>query len=71
MGYTETFIYMGISALVFIFSNWKSRKDYVPGEPDLIPYNGLQYIGLVFVFVFAAHLITLYTGQPLKSRFGF
>ena len=51
------------------FANWKSRQEYRPGELPLIPYNGLQFVGILVVFLMAAHLITLYTGQPFRGRF--
>ena len=54
--------------LLFGYSNWRSRQEYEPGNPPILPYNGLQFVGLLIVFMMAAHLITLWTGEPFKGR---
>ena len=60
-----------IGCIMIAFANWKSRQPYNPGTLPLISYNGVQFIALIIVFLAAAHLITLLTGQPFLGRGGF
>lgn len=53
------------------WANWRSRKPYVPGEPPLVPYGAVQFVGFLVIILMAAHLITLLTGQPFTGRRGF
>ncbi len=53
------------------WSNWKSRQSRDSLDPQLVPYNALQFIGLIIIFLMAAHLITLITGKPFTGRRGF
>jgi len=63
-----TIVIMIVGGLLFAFSNWRARQDYTPGDPPLLPYNGLQFVALLIVFMMAAHVITLLTGEPFKGR---
>ncbi len=70
MDMTTTLVIMGIAAIVTGFANYKSRQPYEPGKLPWLPYNGLQFVGLIIVFLMAAHLITLITGKPFTGRRG-
>ncbi len=65
-----TLIILAVGVVLTAFSNWKSRQEYLPGELPLLPYNGLQFVGMIIVFVTIAHLITIYTGKPFTGRMG-
>lgn len=70
MSLEVTLIILSVGVVLTAFSNWKSRQKYVPGELPLLPYNGLQFVGMIIVFVAAAHLITIFTGVPFTGRMG-
>ena len=71
MDMTTTLTIMGIAAAVTAFCNYMSRRPYEPGKLPWIPYNGLQFIGLIVIFLMAAHVITLVTGKPFTGRRGY
>lgn len=48
---------------------WLQRRPYQPGNPPLIPYGLVQFLGIVVAVVMLGHLVTLMTGQPFKGRF--
>lgn len=58
---------LGLAAL----ANWRERRPRELGQPALVPWIAVQIIGVVVAVVMAAHLVSLLTGVPLKSRFGF
>ena len=57
-----------LAAVAAGWANWRSRQPYVPGQPPLIPYGAIQFVGLLIVILMAAHLITLGTGEPFRGR---
>ena len=65
-----TLIILAVGVVLTAFSNWRARQEYLPGELPLLPYNGLQFVGMIIVFVAVAHLITIYTGKPFTGRMG-
>ncbi|MCH8861504.1 MAG: hypothetical protein IID51_03215 [Proteobacteria bacterium] len=66
-----TLITLVLAAAAVGWANWRGRKPYVPGNPPLIPYGVIQFVGMVIVFLMAAHLITLLTGKPFTGRRGY
>ena len=64
---TLTLLAMGIA--VFAGANFMSRRPVVPGNPSLIPWTALQFVGLVVVILMLAHLVTLLSGTPLEGRY--
>lgn len=70
MSLDVTLILLGVGVVVTVFSNWKARQEYEPGQMPLIPYNGLQFVGMLIIFVTIAHLISLVTGEPFTGRMG-
>lgn len=53
------------------FANWQERRPPQIGAPSLIPWTGVQIVGVVVAILMLAHLVSLLTGTPLRSRFGF
>ncbi len=71
MNLTVTLSFLIFGAGLIIWANWRERKDTVPGNPPLISYPALQFLGVFIVIIMAAHLITLLTGKPFAGRRGF
>lgn len=69
MSMTATIIVLVISAAVFGFANWRARKPYEPGKPDMVPWVPIQFAAILGVVLMLAHLVSLLTGQPLTGRF--
>ena len=52
-------------------ANWLERRPRELGAPPpLIPWTAVQMAGVVVAILMLAHLVTLLTGTPLRSRFG-
>lgn len=68
MDLTVTLVILGLAVAITGFSIFKARQPYEPGRVRWIPYAGLQYVGLLFVVLMLAHLVTLLTGTPLIGR---
>lgn len=68
MDLTTTLIVLGLAAALAGFANYKTRRPGEPGRPSLVPYAGLQYVGLLLIVLMLAHLVTLLTGTPLVGR---
>lgn len=69
MSMTATIIVLVVSAAVFGFANWRSRKPYEPGKPDPVPWVPIQFAAILGIVLMIGHLITLATGQPFTGRF--
>lgn len=61
---------LALAGVAVGWATWRARKPYVPGSPPLIPLGVVQFVGMVIVFLMAAHLITLLTGKPFTGRRG-
>ena len=48
---------------------WLERRPRTLGELPLVPPVPLLFLGVLVVLVSLAHLVSLWTGAPLKSRF--
>ena len=68
MSMTATLVILGLGLALTVFANVMARRPVEPGDVRLIPYNGLQFLGLVVVILMLAHLVTLLTGTPLEGR---
>ena len=71
MGMGLTIGIIVIAFAVFAAALYISRKPVEPGEVRMIPYGGIQFLAVVAVLVASAHLISLVSGEPFTSRFGF
>ena len=47
---------------LFLFASWRARQPAQPLKVRMINYNIVQILSLVVILVFAAHLITLFSG---------
>jgi hypothetical protein len=65
---TVTLIILACGLALAGFANFMSRRPTEPGRPRLVPYTGLQFVGLLLVILMLAHLVTLLTGTPLQGR---
>ena len=57
------------SSIIFGCANYMSRRPSEPGIPKLVPWTGLQFLGLVVVILMLANLVTLLGGTPLEGRY--
>ncbi len=48
---------------------WLERRPRTLGELPIVPPVPLLLLGVLVVLVGLAHLVSLWTGTPLKSRF--
>ncbi|MBB3064473.1 MULTISPECIES: hypothetical protein [Limibacillus] len=71
MGLTATVVALAAFGVFMVFCNLMSRRETPPGQPRLIPYTGLQFIGLLGFILMLGHLVTLLTGKPFTGRQGF
>lgn len=69
MGLAPTLIVLLLALAVAGLANWRERRPGEVGNPPLISYTAIQMIALVVALLMAAHLVSLLTGTPLKSRF--
>ncbi|MCB2101311.1 MAG: hypothetical protein KDE22_10605 [Rhodobacterales bacterium] len=69
MDLTQTWIGLGVAAAVFALAWVMHRRPYVPGRIWRVPWVGVMWLALLAVILMIAHLVTLISGQPLKSRF--
>jgi predicted MFS family arabinose efflux permease len=69
MSFTVTIMLLVLGIAVFAGANFMSRRPVEPGNPSLIPWTALQFVGLVMVILMLAHLVTLLSGTPLQGRY--
>jgi hypothetical protein len=48
---------------------WQERRPRSLGELPILPPIPVLLVGVMIVLVCLAHLVTIWTGVPLKSRF--
>jgi len=48
---------------------WQERRQRDLGELPLLPPLPILILGVIIMLVAVAHLVSLWTGVPLKSRF--
>lgn len=48
---------------------WQERRQRGLGELPILPPLPILILGVIIMLVAAAHLVSLWTGVPLKSRF--
>jgi len=60
-----------LAVAAFAGAWWGHRRPYQPGRIWQPPYIAIMWLALLLLIVMLAHLVTLLTGTPLQSRFGF
>ncbi|WP_262692169.1 hypothetical protein [Kordiimonas aestuarii] len=68
MSLIHTLIGMALCAALWWFGRIKEKR-HVTGVVPLVPPFYIQFIALVGLFVFAAHLVVLVTGIDWKPPF--
>ncbi|MGI9418235.1 MAG: hypothetical protein ACR2RA_10410 [Geminicoccaceae bacterium] len=68
MSLTVTLVLLAAALALVAFANWRERQEHPLGKAPLVSYPALQMIGIVFAVLLIAHLVSLWTGQPLRGR---
>jgi uncharacterized membrane protein YidH (DUF202 family) len=63
-----TLVLLLAALAIAAYANWRERRPRDLGRPPLVPYTAIQVIAVVAIIIMLAHLVSLLTGQPLKSR---
>jgi len=69
MGLGITLAILAAALAVAVLANWRERRPGAPGNPPLVSTTAVQMIAVVVAILMLAHLVSLLTGTPLKSRF--
>jgi hypothetical protein len=70
MGLGPTLLILMAALATASLANWRERRPRTLGNPPLLPPTTIQMVALVVALIMAAHLVSLLSGQPLRSRFG-
>jgi len=70
MNLTVTTTILVIALVITGGANYFSRRPTHPDRIWPIPYNGIQFIGILVIVVMLAHLVTLLSGKPFAGRMG-
>ena len=57
-----------LTGAMFAFANWRGRQPAQPLKVRMINYHVVQIVCVVVVLLMAAHLLTLFSGQPVGGR---
>lgn len=68
MSLTATLVALAVAGAIFAGANFMSRRPEEPGQPRLVPYQGIQFAALVLAVLMLAHLVSILTGTPLEGR---
>ncbi len=69
MNLYATLAFFALGLLLAVWAAWQERRQRGLGELPLLPPLPILIFGVIIVLVAAAHLVTLWSGVPLKSRF--
>lgn len=69
MGLGATLAILLAALTVAVLANWRERRPRPPGNPPLVSTTAIQMIAVVVAILMLAHLVSLFMGAPLKSRF--
>jgi hypothetical protein len=67
LGATIALFSLGLAMAVW--AAWQERLQRGLGELPLLPPIPILILGVIIMLVAAAHLVSLWTGVPLKGRF--
>ena len=71
MSVIATGVVLAVAVTVFGVCAVMARRPYEPGRIWRVPYTALMWLSVLVAVLMLAHLVTLLTGTPLRSRFGF
>ena len=57
-----------LTGAMFAFANWRARQPAQPLKVRMINYHVVQIVCVVVVLLMVAHLVTLFSGQPMGGR---
>ncbi len=63
-----TLTVVALIGVVFAFANWRARKPAEPLKVRMVNYHVVQIGCIVALLLMAAHLVTLWTGQPMTGQ---
>lgn len=69
MSLSQTLALLACGLGLCAWAAWQERRPRGLGELPLLPPIPVLFVGVLVVLVSIAHLVTLWTGVPLKSRF--
>lgn len=69
MSLVATMILFGFGLALAGWAAWQERRQRDLGELPLLPPFPVLVLGVIIMLVAAAHLVSLWSGVPLKSRF--
>lgn len=59
-----------VALLATIAANLLSRRPQRPDRVWHLPYNAIQFAGILIAILMLAHLVTLLSGKPFAGRMG-
>lgn len=54
---------LGATIFMVLFANYRSRKPRKPGRAWQVPWNAVQFIGLLIILLSARHLLGFYGAE--------
>ena len=69
MSLAATLVLLASGLVLCTWAVWQERRPRGLGELPVLPPLPILFVGVLVVLVSLAHLITIWTGVPLKSRF--
>ena len=71
MSLVPTAVVLAVAIAAFGVCAVMVRRPYEPGRIWRVPYAAIMWVAVLVAVLMLAHLVTLLTGTPLRSRFGF
>ncbi len=68
LGWTVGMLAAGLALAAL--GRWQEVRPRELGEVGLVPTTAVVAVGVLLAVVAAAHLVSLVTGVPLRSRYG-
>jgi hypothetical protein len=69
MNLNATIALFSLGLAMAVWAAWQERRQRGLGELPLLPPIPILILGVIIMLVAAAHLVSLWTGVPLKGRF--
>ncbi len=66
---TATLLLLALGLALGGWAAWQERRPRGLGDLPLMPPIPVLIVGVLIVLVSLAHLLTIWTGMPFKSRF--
>jgi multisubunit Na+/H+ antiporter MnhE subunit len=70
MDITVTTTILVTAFVITAAANYMSRRPVNPDRIWPIPYNGIQFVGILVIVLMLAHMVTLLSGKPFTGRMG-